>query len=106
MKLQPIDDVNYHIALNKGRTKDVQIQWKTGQICLSFNNIFLTGENTVYEIPLGDVSSIDIIENDKTKLLFNLNSIKVCVNSENPARLRALRHFLLPFINERPDAGS
>ena len=98
MKIQKIDDVNFNINMtNEGQ--NMNLKWRRGQLFISISSILVSDNDRWYEMPVNEMEYIQIVEDSPPKVKFGFKNYDVTFTSKNMDQLRALRHFLLPFIN-------
>ena len=97
MKIQKIDDVNFNINMSV-EGQDMNMKWRQGQLYISITSILLSDKDKWYEMPVREIESIQIVDDSVPKVKFAFKSYDVTLTSKNMDQLRALRHFLMPFI--------
>ncbi len=97
MKLKKVDDVNFSVKLLDGDV-DVHLKWRDGQLYLALSGLVIGSGDRLYEIPIKDLNSIDVIEERPFQLRFSLKDVVVTVSGKSPEQLHAIRHLLLPLI--------
>ncbi len=100
MKAQKVDNVRFII---KQEHSDVYIDVKSkkGELYLSLSDIFFREGDRWYEIPIRKLQSINIVAKDPLEIEFRLPSIKIRVEGEYAERILALRHLLLPYVENQ-----
>ena len=78
--------------------QDMNMKWRQGQLYISITSILLSDKDKWYEMPVREIESIHIEEDSVPKVRFAFKSYDVTLTSKNMDQLRALRHFLMPFI--------
>ena len=99
MKAQKVDDVKFEIE-KEHRDLKFDILKKEGGLFLSLSNLFFRSDEKWYEIPLEKLEKIEIINKNPPHLEFRIPSMKITVMGGYAEKLLALRHLLLPYINE------
>jgi hypothetical protein len=82
----------------------LSITEREGALFLAFSSILVSDKEHWYEVPLKEISSIDIEKGGlKPKMWFKFENGTLEVTGNDRASALALRHFLLPLIG-RHDA--
>ncbi len=102
MKAQKVDDVKFEIE-NHHTDLKFDILKKEGGLFLSLSNLFFRSDEKWYEIPLEKLEKIEIIQKNPPRLEFRIPSMKITVMGSYAEKLLALRHLLLPYINEESE---
>lgn len=99
MKAQKVDDVNFTIEEGDADLRFNMVE-KDGSLYLSLSNLFFKSDDKWYEIPVERLQDIEIISKDPPELSFSLPSMKIEVKGDYAEKLLALRHLLLPYMDE------
>lgn len=97
MKVKKVDDVSFSVQLLDGDV-DVQLKWKDGQLYLALSGLLLGSGDALYEIPIKDIDSIDVVDENPIRIRFSLKDLNVTLSGRSPEQLHAIRHLLLPLI--------
>lgn len=100
MKAQKVDDVSFAIEQEDANVR-LNIVNKEGALYLSLSDLFLRENGNWYEIPLEKLQGIQVISKNPLELKFSIPSLNVKVRGEYAEKLLALRHLLLPYIQEK-----
>ncbi|MEM3396361.1 MAG: hypothetical protein QW620_02550 [Thermoplasmata archaeon] len=79
----------------------LSVVWKKGELYLSTTSVLVSENdaNKWYEVPLREISAIEIEEEEKEfKLNFKFENGSLEVKGRDRETMVALRHFLLPLI--------
>jgi hypothetical protein len=98
MKVKKVDDVSFAVQLMDGDV-DVSLKWKDGQLYLALSGLLIGSGDKIYEIPIKDVESIDVVDEKPIKIRFSLKDLTVTLSGKSPEQLHAVRHLLLPLIS-------
>ncbi|MDG6220982.1 MAG: hypothetical protein QCI38_05990 [Candidatus Thermoplasmatota archaeon] len=98
MKVKKLAEGDFDINLTPGDSSGMRLFHRDGLICLSISGVLLNDKSTWYELPIRDIRSINLDKNDEMKLTFVTDDFEVTIKSKSKSHMRALRHFLLPFI--------
>ncbi len=106
MKAQKVDNVRF-IIKQEHPDVHIDIKSKQGELYLSLSDLFFREGDRWYEIPIKKLQSIKIVSKEPLEVEFTLPSIKIQVEGEYAERILALRHLLLPYVenqrvNEEP----
>ena len=99
LKATKITDGNFDINLTPGENTAIRLQLKEGELYLSISGVLLSGKGLWYELPLKDIITVEIAEEEPFQIKFIMENIEVVLKGNNPLHLKALRHFLLPFVS-------
>ncbi len=99
MKAQKVDNVRFVI---KQEHSDVHIDVKSkkGELYLSLSDLFFREGDRWYEIPIKKLQSINVVSKEPLEVEFMLPSITIRVEGEYAERILALRHLLLPYVEQ------
>lgn len=98
MKAHKVDEVSFRIKLVASDSQ-IDLSWKDGVLFLSIEGLLFEQSGEWFEVPIMDVRSIRLLEEEPVKLLLGLDNADIVVTGDNPRHLMALRHFLLPFVS-------
>ncbi len=100
MKAQKVDNVSFAI---EQEDPDVRLNLvnKEGALYLSLSDLFLREDGNWYEIPIEKLEDIEVQSKDPLELKFSIPSLNIKVRGEYAEKLLALRHLLLPYIQEK-----
>ena len=101
MKATKVSDASFDINLTPSESESVRLQCLNGEICLSLSGLLFNGQGSWYELPIREITSVEIIEDDPVKLKFCTEDMEIIIKGKNNAHLKALRHFLLPFLDQQ-----
>ncbi len=97
MKIRKIDDVNFNINLPVNGD-GMKMKWRRGQLYISLSSLLISDDKQWYEMPVAELSDIELVDDAPPKVRFNFKNYQVTLTSKNMHQLRALQHFLMPFI--------
>lgn len=97
MFARAVDRVRYHFDMQE-ENRRYNLRSGKGKLYLSDSSVLVSDGESFYDIPLDQVDDIERFDGDEPGLVFNLDGLKIFIRGENSVSLRALRHFLLPFI--------
>jgi len=95
LKIKNVGKIEYVIDMDK-RPDKIKFMWKKGKLYLSVNGIVVNSDNTWYEVPADEISDISIDESGVLVVDFQTGAIKIISRDVNS--LRAMRHFILPYV--------
>ncbi len=95
MKVKKVGKVEYVIDMDR-RPDKIRFLWKKGHLYLSVDGVLLNSDNTWYEIPAEAIRDVRLDESGLLILDFESGEIRIVSKDINS--LRAMRHFLLPYI--------
>ncbi|MGM0510332.1 MAG: hypothetical protein ACQESD_04305, partial [Thermoplasmatota archaeon] len=100
MKAQKVDNVSFAI---EQEDPDVRLNLvnKEGALYLSLSDLFLREDGNWYEIPIEKLQDIEVLSKEPLELKFSIPSLNIKVRGEYAEKLLALRHLLLPYIQEK-----
>ncbi len=95
LKAKKVGKVEYVIDMDK-RPDKIRFLWRKGRLYLSVGGVILNTDDTWYEVPAESIRDVRLDENGLLVLDFETGEIKIVSKDINS--LRAMRHFLLPYI--------
>jgi len=99
MELYKIEDVDFSINQGSVSEGNINLILREGELYLSLRNVVLTDGTKRYDLPIKELENVEVIDEEPTKLSFQLPSLEIIVTGKYAERLLALRHFILPFIH-------
>jgi len=103
LKTQKLEDI--HFSVQDGRV-GLSLEWKAGELFLSLRGIVIKDGETWYEIPVKDLVDVTVIEGEPHKISLNLQGVRVLITGTGADFLEALRHFLLPYVEEKSETSA
>ncbi|MCK5024419.1 MAG: hypothetical protein KAR56_02255 [Thermoplasmata archaeon] len=100
MKAKKYENVEFVINHSGDDSMKLSLVWKKGGLYLSLSGLFLTDGSTWYELPVKDLETISVVNDEPLKLRLKIPSLEILVSGQRAERLLALRHFLLPSISD------
>ncbi len=97
MFARAIDRVRYHFDMQE-ENRRYHLRSGSGKLYLSSSSVLVSDGESFYDIPLDKVDDIERYDGDEPGIVFNLDGLKIFIRGESSVNLKALRHFLLPFI--------
>ena len=101
MKAHKVEEVRFGVN-QQYEDMNIKLIWKEGGLYISISGIILNDGEKWYELPVGNLEDISIIEEDPITILFKSEALRVVITGKNAEKLSALRHFLLPYIHGTP----
>ncbi len=98
MEIQKLETVAFSVNLLDDNV-NISLKWKKGELYLSVSDIIVGIGDTFYEIPIKDIKNIEVVDEKPLKLKLTLSDAAVTITGKSDERLRAMRHFLLPFVS-------
>ena len=98
MKAKKVSRIEFVIDLNKN-PNTMRFLWKEGNLYLSIRGVLLSSDDEWYEVNVKKIKDITLDENGLLTIDFGEGIIKIV--SRNINSLRAFRHFLLPYVNQK-----
>ena len=97
-ELKKLETVDFTVSLLED-DMNVELRWKNGQLYIAISGILVGVGDNFYEIPIKDIKSIEVLDENPMKLRLTLNDATVTISGRNSERLKAMRHLLLPLVS-------
>ncbi len=101
-EFQKVDTIMFRISQEHDDV-GMELMWRDGSIYLSISKVMITDGERWYAIPFEELRGIDALDDDSINL--RIEGVDIRVRGENAERLMALRHLLLPLIDNVPKDG-
>ena len=101
MKAQKLDKVIFRIN-HLSEEMNIGVSSKEGVVFLSMQGLVLSDGELWYEIPLKELFSVSIVDEEPLKGRLQMAAVDVTLSGQKAERISALRHFLLPYISNPP----
>ncbi len=95
LKVKKVGKVEYAIDMDKKPDK-IRFLWKRGKLYITVDGIVLNSDESWYEIPVDTIRSITVDDTGVMTIDFETGVIRI--TSKDVNSLRAMRHFILPYI--------
>lgn len=97
MKAYELEEVRF--AISPGDSKlNIGLVWKNGKMYLAMSGIMISDGNMWYEIPIEKINDMTITDDEPPRLHIKIPALNIEVSGERAETLMALRHFLLPQV--------
>ncbi len=98
MKAKKVGRIEFVIDMDKNPNK-MRFLWKDGKLYMSIKGVLLNSDDEWYRVGVDEIRDISLDENGLLTIDFGNGIIKIV--SHNINSLRAFRHFLLPYVNQK-----
>lgn len=99
MKAYELEEVRFAIS-PKDSKLNIGLVWKNGKMYLAMSGIMISDGNMWYEIPIEKINDMTITDDEPPRLHIKIPALNIEVSGERAETLMALRHFLLPQIQQ------